>query len=75
MSQVADKIGPFVEQRGEPLALLAQLQATDHGFGANDSCSQALVELTALFKYGPTRLNGWIGLGVRGLGFRNGMNR
>ena len=50
MSQVADKIGPFVEHRGEPLALLAQLQATDHGFGANENCSQALVELSALFK-------------------------
>ena len=48
---MADKIGPFVERRGEPLALLAELQATDHGFGANENCNQALVELAALFSF------------------------
>lgn len=48
--QVADKIGTFVGDKGEPKGLLAKLTSSEHDFAKDGSCSKALAELKVLFE-------------------------
>eukprot|EP00897_Mesotaenium_endlicherianum_P002848 jgi/Mesen1/2591/ME000164S01714 len=50
-AEVADKIGTFVQRRGEPLALLAELQAEGSPFAGHVASREALEELGVLFGY------------------------
>lgn len=48
--QIADKIGTFVGDKGEPKSLLAKLSSQGHEFASDESCSKALSELGVLFE-------------------------
>lgn len=50
-AEVADTIGQFVVLRGEPRALLAQLQTPDHPLNKHPDSAAALTEMGNLFSY------------------------
>lgn len=47
----ADKIEPFVRLKGEPLALLKELQGPSSGFSGHVAAQEALADLALLFEY------------------------
>ncbi|GAQ79094.1 Histidyl-tRNA synthetase [Klebsormidium nitens] len=49
--EAADKIEPFVRLKGEPLALLQELQGPSSGFSGHAAAQEALADLALLFEY------------------------
>lgn len=49
--EAADKIEPFVRLKGEPLALLQELQGPSSGFSGHAAAQEALADLALLFQY------------------------